>query len=262
MTLALISVLFGHFYIPIFLNMAEETTVTTSSNKGSNTTGLVALILAIIGLLLTISIIASPIGIILLVLALLLGIIWLFKAPRGKAIAGIIISLVSFFAIGYTVYWTASSVYEPVKEFALWMDEEARTNTEFRLVFKQPGFEKFLEQRMEERIRTTNRSELPKVGSPKKLLSFYTTFFLNELQAEIPLAIDAWIEKYGLPSPEDDLMGLEQNTPNQDEWKMDDDVELNSGINTDEIEIFVDPEDNNNEIDPQELEQLLNSLDE
>ncbi|MDR2190234.1 MAG: hypothetical protein LBP53_03435 [Candidatus Peribacteria bacterium] len=63
--------------------MTEETL--TTAYRGNNTLGLVALILAIVGLLLTISIIGIIFGIPLLLLAFILGIIALFKSPKGKA---------------------------------------------------------------------------------------------------------------------------------------------------------------------------------
>jgi energy-coupling factor transporter transmembrane protein EcfT len=120
------------------MNMVEETSVINDAPKKSNTCGLLALIFALIGVVLTISLIGAPIGIIFLIVAGILGLIGLFKAPRGKAWAGIVISLISLFAIGYAVQWMVNIAFEPIKEFVVWIDEEAKTDTELRLVFKQP----------------------------------------------------------------------------------------------------------------------------
>ncbi|MDR0369361.1 MAG: hypothetical protein LBH96_02225 [Candidatus Peribacteria bacterium] len=147
-----------------------------------------------------------------------------------------------------------------MKAFIFWMDEEAKTNTEFRLVFKQPGFESFLEERMKERIRNIDLSTTLKVEKPTKLLSFYVTFFLDELQDEIPLAIDAWIERYGIPAPEDDLIGIDPFTSRPDEWRMDDDRELGSGFSREEIDILMEDNTGTMEVHAQELEQLLHEL--
>jgi hypothetical protein len=105
-----------------------------------------------------------------------------------------------------------------------------------------------LESRLKERIYATNLSTLPQTGSPKMLVSFYLHFFLEELKAEIPLAVHAWIERYGVPNAGDDLIGVEQYIPNQEEWRMDDDVELESGMSREDLEVLIDFESENPEL--------------
>jgi uncharacterized Tic20 family protein len=75
--------------------MVEETL--TPSPR--NTLATIALMLAIIGVVLSFFLIGIP----LLVLSLLLGIIALFKAPRGKAWASIIISAIPLGFLGWFI---------------------------------------------------------------------------------------------------------------------------------------------------------------
>ena len=64
--------------------------------KKKNTVGLIAMIFSIVWLLCTLTILLSPIGFPLLALWLVLGIIWLFSKPRGKAITAVVISAIVF----------------------------------------------------------------------------------------------------------------------------------------------------------------------
>lgn len=247
--------------------MTEQTT-TEVTTKGTNTIGLVALVLSIVGLLLVLSIFWSPFGIIILVLALILGLIGIFKEPRGKAITGFIISLLGLFGIGYAIYWTTTAVIEPATEFATWLTQETQHNTEMRLVFKQPWFESFLENRVEIRFTNMDRSQFKMTGNIKTTIKEATAIFLEEVKAEIIDSVDAWIAQYGLPNPEDDLLGINENVPGINEGMMDDDVILDETwdiepLSTEEINALLSEEEMISDEDAiiQELDALINSLD-
>jgi NADH:ubiquinone oxidoreductase subunit K len=106
--------------------------------KPTNTLGVVALVLAIIGLLLTISLVGIFLGVPLLVVALILGLIAVCKPPRGKAVASLIIAVISLGVVTYASFWIVGILIPPVKSFIARTTEESQTNTEFRLVVKQP----------------------------------------------------------------------------------------------------------------------------
>jgi hypothetical protein len=119
-------------------NEVQASNEAVSTAKPTNTLGLVALVLAIIGLLLTISLVGILFGVPLLVVALILGLIALCKPPRAKAVVSLVITVISLGVITYAGFWVAKIVIPPVKNFVVRTTEEAQTNTEFRLVVKQP----------------------------------------------------------------------------------------------------------------------------
>ena len=134
--------------------MTEETLPTTSPCSptaccGQNKLGLVALIIAIIGLLLTISFVGSVFGVPLLVISLVLGIVALFRRPRGKARASVIISAIPLGFLLYIACALSSIVVQPVFEFGKRFQNEYNQNPVMQEVFKQPGFENFLTERVQ-----------------------------------------------------------------------------------------------------------------
>lgn len=92
--------------------MAEE------SKK--NTIWLVAMIFSIIGAILFISIIWTWLGIVLLLLGFILGIIWLFIKPRGKAITAVVIPLVITALTVIAGFYVWNSAKAPATEFLDW----------------------------------------------------------------------------------------------------------------------------------------------
>ncbi|GHV21631.1 hypothetical protein FACS189428_2360 [Clostridia bacterium] len=181
------------------------------SNNEKNTLGLVALILAIIGLLLTISIFGSILGIPLLCLALILGIIALFRRPRGNAVASVIISILP---LGFLVYLAAvfgSIIIQPTFEFVKEIQADYAQNPLMQEVIEQPGFDRFFQNRLESRFKSINRQDitLTTKGSPKQQMQYYIAFTLNEVRAEIPETLNAWIAQYGLPENSQDFSGPE-----------------------------------------------------
>ena len=120
---------------------AGTTTTTESTSNsccGKNTLGLVALVIAVIGLLLTISIAGSFFGIPLLVLAFILGLIALFKRPRGKARASVIVSGLPLGCFCYLFAVFGSLFIQPIVDFSVWIQDEMRANPVMEAVFEQP----------------------------------------------------------------------------------------------------------------------------
>ncbi len=70
-----------------------DTMAEVQAPRRKNGRGSVALVFAILGLLLTISVLGAPLGILFLVIALLLGLIGIFFKPRGKAFTSLLISV-------------------------------------------------------------------------------------------------------------------------------------------------------------------------
>ncbi|MDR0860829.1 MAG: hypothetical protein LBO09_07870 [Candidatus Peribacteria bacterium] len=183
--------------------MPEE--ITTNEK---NTLGLVALILAIIGLLLTISLFGSFLGVPLLCLALLLGIIALFKRPRGKAVASVVISLLPLGALAYIIGTLLPLVITPAIDFSNWMTNEVYENPTMQTVFQEEGFNSFLESRIEIAIKKANRAPVFENGlSWQDKISGATALTFDLLKAEIPVAVDTWIAEYGLEDTENQLVG-------------------------------------------------------
>jgi hypothetical protein len=116
---------------------ASETTSPSTPCCQKNTLGLVALILAIVGLFLLISIIGSPLGIILLIVALILGIIAVFKKPRGKAIASIIISFIPLGIIAYIVCWISIITPTTIGDY-MFRGMDIHNTPVYREVVEQP----------------------------------------------------------------------------------------------------------------------------
>jgi hypothetical protein len=186
--------------------MAEETL--TPSPR--NTLATIALVLAIIGVVLSFFLIGIP----LLVLSLLLGIIALFKAPRGKAWASIIISAIPLGFWGWFIWMFGSILISPTIAFYNWIQEEIRTNPTIATVFKQPGFDEFMQQKLQETFTTTarqemglidsiNRQEITAAGSFKREVGKAIDYTYERLKGEIPAIVDAWIAQYGLPGGEE-----------------------------------------------------------
>lgn len=84
--------------------------------KKRNFCGWLSFFLAITGMILIISFVGSPLGILFLALSIIFGIIWLFKSPRKKAFLGIFISAIVLALIGF---WgkTLSEISKPTEEF-------------------------------------------------------------------------------------------------------------------------------------------------
>jgi hypothetical protein len=178
-------------------------------SKATNTLGVVALILTIIGLLLTISVVGILFGIPLLLLGLLLGIIAVFKKPRGKAVTSIVIAVLAIGTLSYATYWLVDHLTQPVKEFSARVASESETNIEFRLVVKQPEFPNFFQQRLQDRLTQVDRTNIAEEYNTGSLaLSFerYITFLFIEAQDEMFKAVNAWVEQYGIPVPETDML--------------------------------------------------------
>jgi hypothetical protein len=118
-----------------------------------NTLATVALMLSIIGLVLSFFVIGIP----LLVLSLLLGIIALFKAPRGKARASIILSIIPLGLFGWLIGMISRMLISATVEFTDWMQTEIKGNATMEAVFAQPGFRLFTEQKVRETIGRIDR---------------------------------------------------------------------------------------------------------
>ncbi|MDR2540923.1 MAG: hypothetical protein LBD11_03980 [Candidatus Peribacteria bacterium] len=180
------------------------------SNNEKNTLGLVALILAIIGLLLTISVFGSILGIPLLCLALLLGIIALFKRPRGNAVASVILSVLPLGALAYLFGSLFSLLAVPATDFVHWITEESEQNPAIQAAFEQEGFNSFLQSRLEVSMKNADRASLFKNGvSWKSKVSGASTLMFNLIKAEIPGAVEDWVAQYGLPEGMQNFEGPE-----------------------------------------------------
>ena len=123
---------------PVAPTPTSTCSASTGCCSGKNTLGLVALILAIIGLLLTISLFGSPIGIPLLFLAFILGIIALFKSPRGKARTSVIISGITLGGVCYILALVSLVFVQPTIDFGIRLKDEIKNNPTMEAVFKQP----------------------------------------------------------------------------------------------------------------------------
>ena len=207
-----------------------------TEQKSSNTLGVVALVLAIVGLVCTISLIGLPIGIICLFVALVLGIIALFRQPRGKAITSVILSLLGLISIIWAGIWFISVVIGPVKDFSSRIKEEIQTNIELRIVANEPGFGRFLENRIEDRFHALNRWAVDTQGEGlRNILWQYVDFALAETKQEVLSSVDAWIQIFGLPrSAEQEMIGNETYIPGINEGRLDDDAPFIVGGDRDE----------------------------
>ena len=106
----------------------EHLTPTFEERESSNTVAVVALVFSIIWLILLITIFGIFLGIGALIIGLILWLIWLYKAPRGKAWAAIILSIIPLGLIWYGCYYVFNNIKEPANEFAQWA--EANLNEE------------------------------------------------------------------------------------------------------------------------------------
>lgn len=183
--------------------------------KRRNALGVIALIIAIVGLLLTITLFGSIVGIPLLLLALLLGIIALFWSPRGSAIASVIISIIPLGIIACVGFWLVS-IFAPIfTNFASRAETEFSNNPMYKEVASQPGFDDFFQSRLEIRLKSIDWQAI-QANAPKgkdAMAQYYVNYALNEVRAEFPLAIDAWIALYGLPEGAQGMLGTDTITP-------------------------------------------------
>ena len=106
----------------------EHLTPTFEERESSNTVAVVALVFSIIWLVLLITIFGIFLWIGALIIGLILWLIWLYKAPRGKAWAAIILSIIPLGLIWYGCYYVFNNIKEPANEFAQWA--EANLNEE------------------------------------------------------------------------------------------------------------------------------------
>ena len=189
----------------------------SSCCQKKNSLGLVAFILSIIGILLLISIFGAVLGIPLLILAFILSLIALCKPPRKKAVAALIISLLP---LG-TLAWLSCQLYTvmavPVMDFVSRISVETSENPEWRVTFQSPGFDDFLEGRMESRMRATDWKALLMSGNVKDKLQIAVSYALNEAKLEIPEAVNTWMSLYGplmdiQPLPEEIVLSPLANT--------------------------------------------------
>ncbi len=95
---------------PLENKPAEKTT------KKRNFCGWLSFFLAITGMILIISFVGSPLGILFLALSIIFGIIGLFKSPRKKALLGIFISATVLSLLG-CIGRTLSDISKPTEEF-------------------------------------------------------------------------------------------------------------------------------------------------
>jgi len=84
--------------------------------KKRNFCGWLSFFLAITGMILIISFVGSPLGILFLALSIIFGIIGLFKSPRKKALLGIFISAIVLSLLG-CIGRTLSEISKPTEEF-------------------------------------------------------------------------------------------------------------------------------------------------
>jgi hypothetical protein len=80
----------------------------------------------------------SIIGVPLLLLALLLGIIAIFKSPKGQARASIIISGLTLGFISYLIIILSQVFVQPMINFGIRVQDEVNSNTTMEAIFKQP----------------------------------------------------------------------------------------------------------------------------
>ena len=100
----------------------EHLTPTFEERESSNTVAVVALVFSIIWLVLLITIFGIFLWIGALIIGLILWLIWLYKAPRGKAWAAIILSIIPLGLIWYGCYYVFNNIKEPANEFAQWAE--------------------------------------------------------------------------------------------------------------------------------------------
>ena len=99
----------------------EHLTPTFEERESRNTVAVVALVFSIIWLILLITIFGIFLGIGALIIGLILWLIWLYKAPRGKAWAAIIISVIPLGLIWYG----CSYVFNNIKKVVVHMNNTA-----------------------------------------------------------------------------------------------------------------------------------------
>jgi len=222
-----------------------------------NAWGNVALVFAIFGLLLTISILGIPLGIILLVIAFILGFIGIWFKPRGKAVTSLLISILILGGMGYFVVSTAKVVVEPVKEFVTWIIDESKNNPEMKEAFSQDGFSVFFESRINQRFKDIDWKGVSQDGDWKDILGFYTRFGLDQVKEELLLSVNLWIAEYGyLTEIDEDILPLDEET--LDEIIVEEDSEDGVILSEEEIEVLI--EEDPDQTVHEEIEMVLEVL--
>ena len=128
--------LFFHF----LLSMTEE--VITKEESSKNTCGTVGMVLSIIGAILVITVILSGLWFFLLFVGLILGIIGLFKKPRGKAITAVVIPVIIFGLLIGVVCYVASGFKAPLNDFKDYV-EWLSNNPEYSAILSEKNNEDF-----------------------------------------------------------------------------------------------------------------------
>ncbi len=101
--------------------MAEDIKVAEDWAK-KNTVGKVGMIFSIIGLVLVITIIWLWLWFWCLIIWLILWIIGLFFKPKGKAIAAVIISIITLWLMALGCFYLYKQVKTPATEFVTWLE--------------------------------------------------------------------------------------------------------------------------------------------
>lgn len=91
--------------------------------KEENNVALVGMVLSIAGLILLITLVWAPLGLLLLVLWFILWIIWLFYRPKWKAIVAIVIPVIVCVAITCLISALWKSMKVPANQFGEWAQE-------------------------------------------------------------------------------------------------------------------------------------------
>lgn len=117
------------------------------------------------------------------------------------------IALIPLGILGCITYWSIEAFRQPVTNFSARVDTEAKTNTEFRLVLDQPGFNNFFRQRVKDRLLQLDLQDIIdeyKTAGLTASLQRYTELVIAEMQNEMFNAVDARIQQYGIPVSETD----------------------------------------------------------
>ncbi|MDR0282403.1 MAG: hypothetical protein LBI53_03700 [Candidatus Peribacteria bacterium] len=230
-----------------------DTIVEVQTSKAKNSWGTVAFVFAILGLLLTISVLGAPLGILFLVIALLLGLIGIFFKPRGKAFTSLLISVLILGGMGYFVTSMTKVVVEPVKEFVTWVMTESKDNAGMKVAFAQEGFSVFYQSRIQQKFKDIDWKAFPKEGDWKHIAESYVRFGLEQIKEEILTSVDLWLSEYGYLVEEDIL-------PPVDEEVRDDTSGEEDGIviSVEDIDVLI--EENPDQTVHEEIEAILEEL--
>ncbi|GHW02428.1 hypothetical protein AGMMS50249_2140 [candidate division SR1 bacterium] len=111
------------------------------SETKKNTLGVVALIISLVGTILSIFVIGIP----LLVISLILGIIALRKTPRKSAIAAVIISGLQVIGLIVCVALLRKPVIQPSIQFVNDINKMSKNNPDLEKAFADPDFKEYYE---------------------------------------------------------------------------------------------------------------------